>query len=105
LPWASVLRVWDMFMFEGMKIIYRVSLAILRLSKKELIKKSNGMGELMMYLKNLPDSILVPDVLMPVALDISITVRVAPPCLLPVVHVDQPPSLLPWHTLWTLRSI
>eukprot|EP00038_Savillea_parva_P009085 m.181152 g.181152 ORF g.181152 m.181152 type:complete len:481 (-) comp15175_c0_seq1:75-1517(-) len=75
LPWASVLRVWDMFMFEGMKIIYRVSLAILHLSRKELLKKSNGLGELMMYLKNLPDEILVPDVLMPAALNISIKTK------------------------------
>lgn len=74
LPWASVLRVWDMFMFEGMKIIYRVSLAILKLSQPELTKKKNGLGELMMYLKNLPESILVPDVLMPAALSINIKV-------------------------------
>ena len=63
-------------MFEGMKIIYRVSLAILHLSRKELLKKSNGLGELMMYLKNLPDEILVPDVLMPAALNISIKVSI-----------------------------
>jgi len=53
---------------------YRVALAILKLSEKELTKKKNGMGELMMYLKNLPDAILVPDVLMPAALGIKLKV-------------------------------
>jgi len=28
LPWASVLRVWDMFMFEGMKIVYVAALCM-----------------------------------------------------------------------------
>ena len=55
---------------------YRVALAILKLSEKELTKKKNGMGECMMYLKNLPEKILVPDVLMPAALGIKLKVSV-----------------------------
>lgn len=33
LPWDSVLRVWDAFYFEGIKVFYRVSLAILEICK------------------------------------------------------------------------
>lgn len=33
LPWNSVLRVWDVFYFEGVKVFYRISLAILEIVK------------------------------------------------------------------------
>lgn len=33
LPWDSVLRVWDAFYFEGIKVFYRVSLAIMEICK------------------------------------------------------------------------
>ncbi|CAO3638487.1 unnamed protein product [Mucor hiemalis] len=33
LPWESVLRVWDAFYFEGIKVFYRVSLAIMDICK------------------------------------------------------------------------
>lgn len=32
LPWRSVLRVWDMFFFEGVKVLFKVALAIMSLS-------------------------------------------------------------------------
>ena len=32
LPWPTVLRVWDMFFFEGMKVLYKVALAVLNLA-------------------------------------------------------------------------
>lgn len=31
LPWPSVLRVWDMFFFEGVKILFKTALALLNL--------------------------------------------------------------------------
>ncbi|KAJ3076946.1 hypothetical protein HDU98_010221 [Podochytrium sp. JEL0797] len=35
LPWSSVLRVWDMFIFEGPKTLFRIGLAILISSKRK----------------------------------------------------------------------
>ena len=32
LPWPSVLRVWDMFFFEGVKVLHRTALALLALA-------------------------------------------------------------------------
>jgi len=37
LPFPHLLRVWDIFMLEGMKIIFRVSVVVLKLSEDRLI--------------------------------------------------------------------
>jgi hypothetical protein len=36
LPWTSVLRVWDMFYFEGRKVLFRIGIAILDVSKGKI---------------------------------------------------------------------
>lgn len=38
LPYAAIVRIWDIFMVEGRKILYRVSLAIFSMLEKELMK-------------------------------------------------------------------
>ncbi|CAL8277659.1 unnamed protein product [Merluccius merluccius] len=55
LPWASVLRVWDMFLCEGVKIIFRVGLVLLKcmLGTQEKLKDSQGLYETMQLLKNI----------------------------------------------------
>ncbi|XP_018587261.2 TBC1 domain family member 10A-like isoform X2 [Scleropages formosus] len=47
LPWASVLRVWDMFFCEGVKIIFRVGLVLLKcmLGSQEKLKDCQGQYE------------------------------------------------------------
>ena len=32
LPWPTVLRIWDMFFFEGVKVLFKVGLAILNIA-------------------------------------------------------------------------
>ncbi|XP_067114282.1 TBC1 domain family member 10A [Osmerus mordax] len=53
LPWASVLRVWDMFLCEGVKIIFRVGLVLLRcmLGSQEKLKACQGLYETMELLR------------------------------------------------------
>ncbi|XP_056146341.1 TBC1 domain family member 10A-like [Lampris incognitus] len=53
LPWASVLRIWDMFLCEGVKIIFRVGLVLLRcmLGSQEKVKKCQGLYETMALLR------------------------------------------------------
>ncbi|XP_034990417.2 TBC1 domain family member 10B [Zootoca vivipara] len=56
LPWCSVLRVWDMFFCEGVKIIFRVGLVLLRntLGSIDKLRSCQGMYETMEKLRNLP---------------------------------------------------
>ncbi|XP_013859245.1 TBC1 domain family member 10A [Austrofundulus limnaeus] len=53
LPWASVLRVWDMFLCEGVKILFRVGLVLLKcmLGTQEKLKSCQGLYETMELLK------------------------------------------------------
>eukprot|EP00041_Stephanoeca_diplocostata_P014048 m.252170 g.252170 ORF g.252170 m.252170 type:complete len:500 (+) comp19557_c0_seq3:192-1691(+) len=72
LPWASVLRVWDMFFFEGMKVLFRVALCIMKLSEHELLTNCPSIGELMTYLRDLPPEMLTPAVLIPNVLKVDL---------------------------------
>ncbi|KAJ8260692.1 hypothetical protein COCON_G00164150 [Conger conger] len=53
LPWASVLRIWDMFFCDGVKIIFRVGLVLLKcmLGSQEKLKKCPGQYETMELLR------------------------------------------------------
>uniref|UniRef100_A0A4W6CF17 TBC1 domain family, member 10b n=1 Tax=Lates calcarifer TaxID=8187 RepID=A0A4W6CF17_LATCA len=60
LPWACVLRVWDMFFCEGVKIVFRVGLVLLKqmLGSVDKLRELQGMYETMERLRNIsPDSI------------------------------------------------
>uniref|UniRef100_A0A1A7WES2 TBC1 domain family, member 10B n=1 Tax=Iconisemion striatum TaxID=60296 RepID=A0A1A7WES2_9TELE len=60
LPWSCVLRVWDMFFCEGVKIVFRVGLVLLRqmLGSVDKLRELQGMYETMERLRNIsPDSI------------------------------------------------
>ncbi|XP_034048477.1 TBC1 domain family member 10A [Thalassophryne amazonica] len=56
LPWTSVLRVWDMFLCEGVKILFRVGLVLLKcmLGSQEKLKKCQGQYETMELLRAIP---------------------------------------------------
>ncbi|XP_068594958.1 splicing factor 3A subunit 1 isoform X1 [Brachionichthys hirsutus] len=55
LPWASVLRVWDMFLCDGVKIIFRVGLVLLKcmLGTRDKLKACQGQYETMELLKTI----------------------------------------------------
>ncbi|GAB0202420.1 TBC1 domain family member 10A [Grus japonensis] len=65
LPWAAVLRVWDMFFCEGVKIMFRVGLVLLRqaLGTPEKLRSCQGMYETMERLRSVPPPGLHEDVL------------------------------------------
>ncbi|KAM9305062.1 TBC1 domain family member 10B [Gastrophryne carolinensis] len=67
LPWASVLRVWDMFFCEGVKVIFRVGLVLLRhtLGSVDKLRGCQGMYETMEKLRALPPHCLQEEVLLP----------------------------------------
>ncbi|XP_063177839.1 TBC1 domain family member 10B-like, partial [Chroicocephalus ridibundus] len=65
LPWAAVLRVWDMFFCEGVKIMFRVGLVLLRqaLGTPEKLRSCQGMYETMERLRSVPPPGLSEDAL------------------------------------------
>ncbi|CAO2583356.1 TBC1 domain family member 10B [Lemmus lemmus] len=75
LPWASVLRVWDMFFCEGVKIIFRVALVLLRhtLGSVEKLRSCQGMYETMEQLRNLPPQCMQEDFLVHEVTNLPVT--------------------------------
>ncbi|KAF9177945.1 hypothetical protein BGZ51_008240 [Haplosporangium sp. Z 767] len=72
LPWASVLRVWDVFYYDGVKALFRVGLAILQLCREHLLNKCPTSSELLAYILHIPLEILGPKALLETALQIKL---------------------------------
>ncbi|XP_060562937.1 uncharacterized protein LOC132722444 [Ruditapes philippinarum] len=49
-PFQTLLRIWDCFLLEGPKVLFRFSLAILKLHEKDILQKTDTMG-IMKHLK------------------------------------------------------
>uniref|UniRef100_A0A673NC47 TBC1 domain family member 10A-like n=1 Tax=Sinocyclocheilus rhinocerous TaxID=307959 RepID=A0A673NC47_9TELE len=65
LPWSCVLRVWDMFFCEGVKIVFRVGLVLLKqmLGSVDKLRELQGMYETMERLRNIPPENIMEEVL------------------------------------------
>uniref|UniRef100_A0A8C2H4C8 TBC1 domain family, member 10b n=2 Tax=Cyprinus carpio TaxID=7962 RepID=A0A8C2H4C8_CYPCA len=65
LPWSCVLHVWDMFFCEGVKIVFRVGLVLLKqmLGSVDKLRELQGMYETMERLRNIPPECIREDVL------------------------------------------
>lgn len=77
LPWASVLRVWDMFLCDGVKIIFRVGLVLLRcmLGTKEKLKACQGQYETMELLRAIEPKYMQEAFLVQQVLELPVSVR------------------------------
>eukprot|EP00126_Sphaerothecum_destruens_P003912 Sdes_comp17728_c0_seq1m6999 len=75
LPWSTVLRIWDCFLFEGMKFSFRVSLAIVQLLEKKLLT-TRDMYSALEILKNLTYDTTNLDVLLKKSFSISLPTKV-----------------------------
>ncbi|XP_075583369.1 LOW QUALITY PROTEIN: TBC1 domain family member 10A-like [Pelecanus crispus] len=75
LPWAAVLRVWDMFFCEGVKIMFRVGLVLLRqaLGTPEKLRSCQGMYETMERLRSVPPPGLHEDALVHQVTSVPVT--------------------------------
>merc|ERR1719230_2177855 len=74
LPFDTVLRIWDMFFCVGVKFLFKVGLAILKLvfpSAKELEGKDDY--QTTQVLNDLPRDLCAVDVLLPLANDMKIS--------------------------------
>lgn len=54
-PFSTVVRVWDIFLAEGVKIIFRIALAILKLNQEALLSES--FEQILQTLKQAPSQI------------------------------------------------
>ena len=51
LPSETAARIWDSFLFEGPKILFRVGLALIKLCREDLLRATNP-GDAMVVLKD-----------------------------------------------------
>lgn len=60
LPWDSLLRIWDIFLCEGVKVLFKTALVILIgcLGKSESRKKCPGLYETLQLLKKPPSNVM-----------------------------------------------
>lgn len=77
LPWASVLRVWDMFLCDGVKIIFRVGLVLLKcmLGTREKLKSCQGQYETMELLRAIEPRYMQEGFLVREILEVPVTAR------------------------------
>lgn len=63
LPWDTLLRVWDCFLAEGIRVIFKVALVILgaSLNSHKVRKQCNGLCETLEVLRNPPEEVLDED--------------------------------------------
>ncbi|CAJ2665898.1 RabGAP/TBC domain protein [Trifolium pratense] len=72
-PFHLALRIWDVFLYEGVKIVFKVGLALLMYCHDDLVKLP--FEKLIHALKNFPEDAMNPDTLLPLAYSIKITKR------------------------------
>lgn len=77
LPWTSVLRVWDMFLCEGVKILFRVGLLLLKctLGSQEKLRNCQGLYETMELLKAIPPQYMQESFLVHEIMELSVSER------------------------------
>lgn len=68
-PFSTVVRVWDIFLAEGVKIIFRIALALLKLNQEALLNQS--FEQILQTLKQAPSAV-ESDMLIKTALNIKL---------------------------------
>lgn len=60
LPWDTILRVWDMFLCEGVKVVFKVALVVLKFSlgRQHVLKKCPTMCETLEVLRHPPQAVM-----------------------------------------------
>lgn len=72
-PFHLAIRVWDVFLYEGVKIVFKVGLALLKCCQDNLVKLP--FEKLIHALRNFPDDALNPDSLLPMAYSTKVSRR------------------------------
>ncbi|PVV00904.1 hypothetical protein BB560_004698, partial [Smittium megazygosporum] len=61
LPFDSVIRIWDWFIFRGPKVLFRVALGIMDILSPELLNNCNTIDKILKLLLHIPHSTVTPD--------------------------------------------
>ncbi|KAK7860433.1 uncharacterized protein LOC112010922 [Quercus suber] len=72
-PFHLALRIWDVFLYEGVQIVFKVGLALLKYCHDDLIKLP--FEKLIYALRNFPEDAMDPDMLLPMAYSIKVSKR------------------------------
>ncbi|XP_006825633.1 TBC1 domain family member whacked-like [Saccoglossus kowalevskii] len=77
LPWASVLRVWDMIFCEGVKVMFRIALVIFRytLGRSDQMAQCPGLYEILDKLRNIPEEVTEEEFLVRESLKLRVNER------------------------------
>lgn len=77
LPWSSVLRIWDMFLCEGVKVMFRVALLLFRsvLGRQDQLVDCPSLYETVEKLRKIPSEFLQEEFLVRECLRLPITER------------------------------
>lgn len=77
LPWDTLLRIWDCFLCEGIKVVFKVALVILGacLGSAKVRKSCNGMCETIGVLRSPPPKYLTEDFIMYHIMRLNLTVE------------------------------
>lgn len=77
LPWSSVLRIWDMFLCEGVKVMFRVALLLFRcvLGRQEQLAECPSLYEIVEKLRRIPSEYLQEEYLVRECLRLPIAER------------------------------
>lgn len=70
-PFPLTLRIWDVFLFEGVKIVFQVGLALLTVCQDDLVKLA--FEKLIHALRNFPEEAMDPEKLLSLAFSIKVT--------------------------------
>ncbi|XP_050103248.1 uncharacterized protein LOC126583000 isoform X1 [Malus sylvestris] len=70
-PFHLALRIWDVFLYEGVRIVFKVGLALLKYCHDDLTKLP--FEKLIHALRNFPDDAMNPDTLLPLAYSIKVS--------------------------------
>ncbi|EJD74405.1 ankyrin repeat-containing protein [Loa loa] len=74
LPWPTVLRVWDMFFCEGVKVLFKIAVVLFRygLRTNDQLREFNDFHSIVTRLKNLPKTIMTEDFLIQKVIDLDL---------------------------------
>ncbi|XP_059487248.1 TBC1 domain family member whacked [Neocloeon triangulifer] len=73
LPWSTVLRVWDMFLFEGVKVLFKVGLVLLKGSLQPRLKRCPTLYETLEAIRQPPPGLLEEEALVQHMLRLKLT--------------------------------
>jgi len=77
LPWSSVLRMWDIFLCEGVKVMFRVALVLFKhvLGRPEQLAECPSMYETLEKLRHIPPQVMHDEFLIQECLRLPVTER------------------------------